>query len=303
MALKNNGVLPKPPREYLKEIYKERFDLSTDEIVIDTPFDHLRLGDEKWLEYWDDFLNEYGRNGIFIWINSMGERNPSINEILKKLQRGFERLKSIDEKKHSEIVTTDFLNLLLYYLSIQSFVELVPETKEKVTCLIRKEFTGEAKVEDMWNALKALQEMDEERDGIKGIDIDNSSDSVMLEIIEFMSIWKECFSKEIEVNMADDFQAKVAFQCVEYADDWSYLTLDRIFSVMSYFRNGKDDSRTREIADTLIIHTEDKEICYKALKSNLINNRTASYAVTKIFKEEKRLDVLPMLIMKIHGEW
>lgn len=275
------------------------------------PFRCSKTDTELWTEHFKEFVKTEGKEALFYWIyDSYYKEHTESEKILKEIMNTFRRLKRNSRELYEEVMTPDFLNMLLFHASSVLFRGVSSQMRTNFTSWLGKELKGKPKQEDMWNVLEKMYG-DEDSPGDfftlgAGLDMFKIKINDKEKIMDFMSAWKNCFSTEIEVDMAECFQKQTVF-CMLNLSTFRFPGLkaevEKVLDIVSYFHNSTNDSETEIIADNILHELSDREIMYRALRKNLIPAGTAYELAKKVLSEENdKYEYMPMLIMKIHEE-
>ncbi len=276
------------------------------------PFGYDGTEDGLWTAQFKEFVEKEGKEALFYWIYQNHSHKHRKNEkTAKEVMNTFRRLKKNAPELYEDVMTPDFLSLLLFHMVCTIFSECPAQSKMDFISWLRGELREKPDQNDMWNAIQCIYGKEVFTENSSGwnirLDMLNMTVGDRKVLAEYMSVWKECFSAEIEINMADSFQKETLLFIFNVSADrviGQVIEVPDFINTISYFRNNVGTPDIEAIADFILHEIPDKEIMYYALKKNLITSDIAYRQAERILSEKnEKQEYMPMLIMKIHEEW
>ena len=214
----------------------------------------------------------------FVDLNYVSEWCKCSKTHFENIVAKLERLKKKRPDLFHEIFDKDFVMKLIVEIGINgSENETDWESVKLFNKWIRDNLKDQVTEEDVWNSFLLLDKI-----GTK-------------ELICYIALWRCCFQKKVFVDLEKNPKLIQFFTSIRY---WE-IPIERkkrLFRVISGVKGS-----TKEILDDFM-DTTDRELMYMALKKNFITVGLADEAIDWAI-DRKKLELIPLLILKKHGEW
>lgn len=251
---------------------------------------------EEWLDLWRKY-SQLDEQNQAIW----AFKNPIESwEQIDQIMNNIEELKSMDKELFEKVFTSNFITCFLYEIfAARDGINWRYEDKKKrqIVKWIRKNRVHELKQEDIWRVLKQFRL--EAETYLPRIRFDDT-------LVRFSQVWRACGETPIHLSLNDDIQINT-FRL--HTEDMSKTIVfgvleEEAVNMLLDFCDGIIHNRKQKNEAFLecLLSGGNKELLYRCLKKNVINQKTAKagfgYAM-----EQKKYDVIPLLMLKTHGEW
>ena len=228
--------------------------------------------EKEWIALWESYAK------IEKWKRNHWEMLSTEGDILENIVAKLERLKKKRPDLFHEIFDKDFVMKLIVEIGINgSENETDWESVKLFNKWIRDNLKDQVTEEDVWNSFLLLDKI-----GTK-------------ELICYIALWRCCFQKKVFVDLEKNPKLIQFFTSIRY---WE-IPIERkkrLFRVISGVKGS-----TKEILDDFM-DTTDRELMYLALKKNFITVGLTDEAIDWAI-DRKKLELIPLLILKKHGEW
>ncbi len=251
---------------------------------------------DEWMELWREYI-EIDKPHNAIWSFTFPIQNwDQVELILENL----ENLKEEDAETFHKALTSNFVSCFLHeiiYSTLGKNGGISDKNKKSLVKWMKKHITQEMSQDDFWRVLAHFETRD-----------NGYRPRIYLAYYEreFSQMWRKCCQKPIYVSFQEEIQRNTYLL---YTDEkvtsgfGGSLVEDEVECLLD-FCDGviKNENYRNGVFLKELMENRNKELLYRCLKKNLVNQITAKETIEVAAKEEY-YEAIPLLMLKVHGEW
>lgn len=264
------------------------------EDIIDNKENKTYYDLEHLLELWRKYVEIDEENQVVWEFNFQMFQWKDIKGILENL----EKIKMADEALFAKLFTGNLVSCLLYEIERLPKEILTKRNKEFLAKWIQKNKVGEFSDRDFWKVVKYHTLTNNE--GMERLAMDNTT-------LKYSYLWKRCCKKPIYLSMKESVHRETYQFCTLNAEELclnsymlEFVGLPLLLKICDGILGMEGFSKDNHLI--ALIEDDNKELLYECLRKNFVNKRMAKNRL-EYAMENQRYDLIPLLLLKCHGEW
>lgn len=243
---------------------------------------------EELLELWRKYVELDEKNQVVWELNFQLCQWEDIKDIMKNL----EAVKAADKELFAKLFTGNLVSCLLYEIVRDENLNLTKKEQEALFKWIRKHKEQEFEQKDFWRVLKYHTK--QKNSMANYYDVDKIS-------VEYSHWWRQCCQKPIYLSTQDPMQWNTFEHC---ADSYGVLSAFYFIRMLLQMCDGMVGKYKYVKDDYLLqmIQENDKELLYECLQKNFVSKEMVKNRMDDVL-ENQCYDMIPLLLLKCHGEW
>ena len=248
------------------------------------------FSEEEWLTKWREYVeSDKGIDRLWRLRVYIGDWDD-VRGILKRL----EFINKKEPELFHELFTGNFVSCLLFNLVFNGIE--IKLNKRKITTLakwIQKHKVQEFSQDDFWRVVQEYWQ--------------DMFHPFAKATIQYSQLWRACCQKPIYISMKKPIQKKVfdVFRKNEIENAKTYFVFSEYYDgwILDFCDRVNDNEKIKDnVLVELLLNLNNVELIYKFLKKNIITAKLAKDGLKKAVADGKS-DLIPMLMLKMNGEW